>query len=332
MQKEYFLLYANCIIVNGYKESALCDIQFNRVLPIPNELSRVIFEMRKLPISKVISSSGIQDLKSFLNFFITNGLGFYTDKPNLYPKLNLNYFSYSIIESFIVEVENLESSHLDKIVILAIKFKIIALELRVVSNLSFKIIHEVLRLFSGTSVRVVNIILEYSDIYSEEDFNQLISLNPKIGSMLFHSAKSNFKNWFNPKASFTTSIITSKSVSMKSIKTFYSTISTFSEAQHFNIGLNQKIAFDINGNIKNHLSHNEVIVNLNNVNVDKFTIPSNILSNWKISNDKIEKCKDCQFRYICVDNSELHFVNNLIQKSTDCGFDPYSLTWSNNSV
>ncbi len=47
---------------------------------------------------------------------------------------------------------------------------------------------------------------------------------------------------------------------------------------------------------------------------------------WKLTKDKIEICKDCEFRYICFDCRELALrkSNNLYEKNPKCFYNPYT--------
>ncbi len=68
-----------------------------------------------------------------------------------------------------------------------------------------------------------------------------------------------------------------------------------------------------------------------NINFDKL---SDILALkefkqlWAINNDKIEKCKDCQFRYMCLSNSNIERKNDKYFKTDKCKFDPYENKWN----
>ena len=41
MKQNYISLFSNCIIVQGYCRSAICDIQKDNYFPIPNSLSHI---------------------------------------------------------------------------------------------------------------------------------------------------------------------------------------------------------------------------------------------------------------------------------------------------
>lgn len=50
---------------------------------------------------------------------------------------------------------------------------------------------------------------------------------------------------------------------------------------------------------------------------------------WHINKDKIQKCKDCELRYICFDCREipLRETGDLYSPSPYCKYDPYKGEW-----
>ncbi|MFO7866267.1 MAG: SPASM domain-containing protein [Candidatus Aminicenantes bacterium] len=54
-----------------------------------------------------------------------------------------------------------------------------------------------------------------------------------------------------------------------------------------------------------------------------------ILEYWSITKKKIEKCRDCEFRFLCSDCREIAFRENknLYDSNPLCNYDPYSGNW-----
>ena len=51
---------------------------------------------------------------------------------------------------------------------------------------------------------------------------------------------------------------------------------------------------------------------------------------WKLTKDKVEKCKDCELRYVCFDCREIAMREGRKISSTNpyCRYDPYTGNWS----
>lgn len=54
---------------------------------------------------------------------------------------------------------------------------------------------------------------------------------------------------------------------------------------------------------------------------------------WNLTKDHIEVCKDCEFRYICIDcrafTEQTNFDENRldVSKPLKCGYNPYTAEW-----
>ncbi|MCP5108716.1 MAG: grasp-with-spasm system SPASM domain peptide maturase, partial [bacterium] len=51
---------------------------------------------------------------------------------------------------------------------------------------------------------------------------------------------------------------------------------------------------------------------------------------WHITKDKVEKCKDCELRYVCFDCREIpsRKSGDLYSVNPICKYDPYNGTWN----
>ena len=52
---------------------------------------------------------------------------------------------------------------------------------------------------------------------------------------------------------------------------------------------------------------------------------------WNINKDKIDVCKDCEFRYICTDcRAYIKDKRDIYSKPLKCNYDPYTATFNKN--
>lgn len=108
---------------------------------------------------------------------------------------------------------------------------------------------------------------------------------------------------------------------------FVSNIEFYTECLKHNVGLNRKVCVDLDGSIKNFVNHSKIFGHVS-VNTLESTIDMDeFQQQWYINNEMIEKCRDCQFRYMCFSNSVVEKRNNLCYKLDTCDFNPYSNTW-----
>jgi radical SAM protein with 4Fe4S-binding SPASM domain len=71
-------------------------------------------------------------------------------------------------------------------------------------------------------------------------------------------------------------------------------------------------------------------ITIGNINTgDMPSMLEKLKSLWAITHDKIEKCKDCELKYVCHDCRELAFreTGNLNAAPVNCFYDPYTGVW-----
>ncbi len=60
---------------------------------------------------------------------------------------------------------------------------------------------------------------------------------------------------------------------------------------------------------------------------------SDFVEKWLINKDQIEICRDCEFRYNCMDcRAYLEDPSNNYSKPLKCGYSPYTNVWEEWSV
>jgi SPASM domain peptide maturase of grasp-with-spasm system len=68
--------------------------------------------------------------------------------------------------------------------------------------------------------------------------------------------------------------------------------------------------------------------NIVNTNLADVINNSNFTQVWTLNKDKINVCKDCEFRYVCTDcRAYLDSPLDLYSKPLKCGYDPYTCKW-----
>jgi radical SAM protein with 4Fe4S-binding SPASM domain len=65
------------------------------------------------------------------------------------------------------------------------------------------------------------------------------------------------------------------------------------------------VKIDVYGNIKNCPSMKKSFGNINDISLQEALTDQKFKEYWNVSKDQIEKCNECQFRYMCQSNSEI---------------------------
>jgi SPASM domain peptide maturase of grasp-with-spasm system len=106
----------------------------------------------------------------------------------------------------------------------------------------------------------------------------------------------------------------------------------FLESFSYNNCLNKKFSISCDGNIVNCPSLQQEFGNINNIaSKDLLNIVNNndFKNYWHICKDKIEICKDCEFRYMCMDcRAFIKDPENIFSQPAKCGYNPYIAKWN----
>lgn len=97
--------------------------------------------------------------------------------------------------------------------------------------------------------------------------------------------------------------------------------------KHYNSCWGRKIAVDKSLNVKPCI-FSEIIVG-NIINDRMKSIMSKLDFYWRLTKKTVEKCKDCEFKYLCFDCREIPFrkTQNVYSENPDCAYDPYTGEW-----
>jgi len=331
--KSFFRLHALSIPVRGVKASIISDLQKDIFIPIPNILYDVLdvnihnnFSIKQL--KNHFNNDFSVGIDKYFDFLEKNNIGFLTDYPCLFKEISTDHIIPNKITNSVLEISERSNYNLEEILWELEDLGVISVEIRIPVSASILKLKNCLSKFNESSIKAFNIIINcelqenmiyiYDLLMEIKRINKIIiySLPCKLSIDLNHSNRIAFMN---------------EKFSERKIKnkvSFICNLTAFCEAQNNNLALNKKVCIDKNGNIKNYLSHKQVFGNIRKDRLLQVFSKDSFSAIWKISNDRIEKCKDCQYRYMCFSCSEIYFRDmNKIFKTQQCSFNPYKNTW-----
>lgn len=336
---DFFRLFANCIPVRGSEESIIIDLQNNEYIYIPN----LLFDVIKINQNKTVKDTKIffnneldEGVDNYFKYLTEIGYGFFLDNVESFPQLSLEWSSPLEVNNAILEIS--EDCNYDYIS--AIKqlndLGCSSLQLRINKIKSRETILEVLQASHNSRIRSLEIVIP--ELLFDSSFSDYLeNIENRISIYIVHSiADENkvkelygkSKYYEQKRLLFTPKVITSSTADAKTKENLVVNVDFFCEAQKFNVALNRKVCIDNDGNFKNFLSHKIVYGNLNNKSITELINDSQFTKKWFINNDNIAICKDCQFRYSCLDNTDIEFDGTSWHKIENCGFDPYKNEWN----
>jgi SPASM domain peptide maturase of grasp-with-spasm system len=265
-----------------------------------------------------------EGIDNYFNYLTEMQFGFYTDDPKNYPNLDLSWDSPFEITNCVV------NNSLKQINNSGLFLEVDALVI-IINELNVHSIKELIELCTHISYQSIQIFVGYNKAIN----HILKELSGKINIaeiVIFNSPQNKQKMMGALKIIFCKEKIDLYAKCNVHLNYFSCNISHFTEAQHFNTYLNKKLYIDPKGNLKNSPNSEFIFANLEEIN-EKFQIKDSMnhpetIKQQTTNKDKIEVCKDCEFRYMCVDNRiPLQRDNNTWYHKTVCNYDPYTATW-----
>jgi len=203
-------------------------------------------------------------------------------------------------------------------------------------NLNYEQLDDMLGFFKNSLMRGIEIFLPYTETISVQELHQLITDNKRIFKIVIFRSPFNKivfcnKPELDKKVVFINKDIEIDTNDVIALETFEIRRNIFLEAKNFNVGLNRKLWIKQDGSISNG-SQTRLAKYINeDFNLTVFVYDNKDLFVNSICNDKIEVCKDCQYRYMCISTSKLEYNDNKIYKKEMCSFNPYTNSWNTNT-
>lgn len=86
---------------------------------------------------------------------------------------------------------------------------------------------------------------------------------------------------------------------------------------------------DGKGEISNAPELNKSFGNIQNIQLEEVISNENFKKFWNIKKDNIKSCKDCEYRYMCIDSRKLTYnsIEEIWEAEGACPYNPYTNEW-----
>ncbi|NOQ72072.1 MAG: grasp-with-spasm system SPASM domain peptide maturase [Crocinitomix sp.] len=328
-------LFSSCVIVKGAGRSTICDFQRQAIKFIPNSLYDILEKHQGKSFQEIVVIYGqnhFDTIKEYFKFLLENEFAFLTKNPEYFPELDKSWESASLITNAIIDLDK-NSDHdyfdiLEQLSELGCKH----LEFRSFDPLSLGEIEDILRHLNTSGICSVDLIIEFSEKYNMNDFEEFIRSYLRVSTISIHSSPNNKavmrKSEGDPADIFFYKEKIKSSDHCGIISSEYFTVNQefYLESLNFNSCLNKKISIDVDGNIKNCPSMKESYGKIKDISLKNVLAISKYNDYYLITKDDIDVCKDCEFRYICTD-CRAFVENGKYSKPKKCSYSPYSMEW-----
>ncbi|WP_396146915.1 grasp-with-spasm system SPASM domain peptide maturase [Flavobacterium sp.] len=341
MKSKNFILFADCLPIKGANRSLICDVKNNQYHFIPNGLYDIIEKYNGETINfvkKEFENEYDEIIDEYFDFLFDNKLIFFNENPQLFPKINNQWHSPSLITNMIIDYDEI-MHELKSLLPQFEKLKCSHIQLRFFKKISLDYITEVVQILKEEKSRIVSIdfVLPFHENFNIEAVTELIAENSRIHSIvLFNSLYDKSYPPIREKMGYIMhvkrNIVNESHCGIINQEYFYSNITLYTESQQHNTCLNRKISIDKDGNIRNCPSMPKHFGNIKDTTLEEALNHPDFKKYWNVNKDMIAVCKDCEFRHICTDcrayTERTHFEEDIdLSKPLKCGYNPYTNVW-----
>jgi hypothetical protein len=189
-----------------------------------------------------------------------------------------------------------------------------------------------LDIFEDSLINSIGIISDFH-FYNELN-NILFDKYHKLDSIVVYSTPSDFLLGLKENDTFIkfTPNDFDELIRVNNIEHFNVNVYLFTESQKHHSYFNRKLFIDNTGVIRNYLGSSNSFGNISNI-TSKEDI-TNIINNpvfqefWEVKKSDCDVCKDCEFRYMCIDNRvPIKRNSNQWYHEKECSYNPYIAKW-----
>ena len=161
LDNNWFRLFSDCILVNGYSESLIYDLGRHISYPISPEYVNILNELAVMDIDTIKEKSSFSnyEIDFFINQFVNEEIGFLTSEPLSFPAIDLNWQSPYIISNAILEIDKRMNYNAQNIINQLNQLFVEAVELRFNYKASIQEVKDYLLFFEHTSINCLELII-----------------------------------------------------------------------------------------------------------------------------------------------------------------------------
>lgn len=336
---SYFVLSSSCIMTKGYRRTLIQDFVRNYADFISNEYYElcILLDRHKIfEIMEKVDEKSHAHFSEFVDFMLEKEYAFLTEDVSLFPPIStkLNDPPQQITDAII----EIDEKHTDLNIVKNFLGELNSvrcrdLQIRIFSFSGFSSLKKIAELIQYYELNYVEIHIDNSSAVAYEECCNILFEYAQISNIFLYDAPKSFAKDYYERGEGNVDIQlgsviyiedkldSSKCGIVNKYCQVYGNRRFFLMSKDYNSCLFKKVSLDRNGMVKNCPSLPETYdlsLGLSNI-----VESQNFRKYWKIKKDEIDVCKDCEFRYNCLD-CRAHTMNgNIHSKPASCKYNPY---------
>ena len=335
LNNKYLHLFSTCYLVKGYKQGVLMDLQRSDIVNVPNSLTDFVKECKNRPINELLLKykDYNQTLTEYIDLLISKQYATFisTTEKKFFPPMSLHWDFPSEVSNAIIEFSNNSKYLLEFAINQMNAINCHHLLLKFQNPISKDTLLKLVDSLKKTKIKTISIYINCNTIdFNDTDIIKSISKLNSLNDIIL------FKSLFNSKIKEDISVnfenvnyvMSNETCGVIDRRYFSVYFPLFTESQLHNTCLNRKICIDADGEIKNCPSMSRSFGNIKDTTLKEAIEKPGFKDLWFICKDKIDVCKDCEFRYMCTDcRAFIKDPKNIYSQPAKCHYNPYIAKW-----
>lgn len=335
-ESKIYRLFSPCIIVRGWLRSLIVDLNRHQSFYIPNTMADVLKYGYNRTWKDVLIHYGADNrnvLESYYEYLNQKELIFELEKNECrrFQRFPLTWDFPSFCSNAIVDWGEDAKYDIKKTLHLLSEFNCYHLQIRFFKDIGIKEVEELLLICEKLDFNTIQLAFSFNRTV-ELEYERLFDKCWKLVKVEVFSAP---YNKLIPKMDgicllgfYNTKILNVQNCGCVSTDYFVVETNHFTESQCHNTCLNRKVCIDAEGNIKNCPAMAKSYGNINDTTLEEAVNKPGFKDLWYICKDKIDVCKDCEFRHICTDcRAFIKDPENIYSQPAKCTYNPYICKW-----
>lgn len=336
---KFFILSSSCALTKGASRTLIQDFQRSNADFVPNDyyyLCNLLNRHKISDIADIVENSSLADYYKFVDFMLEREYAFISDELQAFPEISKELYEdeNSIYDAIIdIDMNNINTKKLETFLSDLKKLHCTDLQVRIYNYSNLDRLNLLLKKICNHIFYYVELHLDSSEHITFEDCCNIILNYASITNIyLYNAVKSISKDYNeNTEGCYPLKMGTVYYVAVELNNNNCGCISNYSKiyrdarfykmSQVHNSCLYKKVSLDKDGNVRNCPSMFEKY-NLSE-GLEKIINSPAFRKYWDITKKDVEDCKDCEFRFNCLDCRAHTKGNGIFSKPITCKYNPF---------
>lgn len=339
--KKHYIIATNCVIVDGACRSLIYDLQRGDYEIITNELSAALAGCKSNSFEELFNFLPEED-EEFYTELLTHLVSvdiiipMEEEEISLFPMMSFNWDYPNKFSNAIIEYSKSSPFSLVEAIAKIDKLGLSGVEVRLTEAHEIDFFRKIAHNVNETGLKHIDFLIKYADGHNESFLYELKGLHPTSFlitqyespvEQIVNNVLGNYIGIQRTPRKYEDLVLDQK---VKS-KNFVINRNFFLESQNYNPYFNGKIFVLRDGEIYDNVNGHKVGLTIKS-EIAEIVQSSKIMRYWHARKDDTKVCRDCEFRYMCLDTRTPIKNNTGWEHSNSCQYNPYTVNWRKDEI